>query len=291
MQPNEAGRALGTIEALHSMTYFVPETEAHLTAVGLRPGRMPYFAGRSAPMGAVGAGVVAATFNNFNPALVAKHVPRAWTLASPADVVAARFASVDEALRRLLGDAAAAPEVAEAADLTRRAVEGATVEGRPLFAAHADLEWPTTPLVALWHGITLLREHRGDGHVAALTAAGLPGIDALVSHTASGRGFRVPAAQATRGWSDEQWAASVARLQERGVLDEDGGLTDAGRALRRSVEATTHELGVGPWAHLGDEGTARLVAVAGPLAAAVVAAGTFSAQVFEPGSGRLAPGS
>ena len=204
-------------------------------------------------------------------------------------VVAARLAAADEALRRLLGtDAATSPEVAEAAALTRRAAEAMTPAGRPLYAAYAELDWPEDPLLGLFHGITLLREHRGDGHIAALTAAGLSGIESIVTHSATGRGFTVAAAQATRGWSPEQWAAAQDGLRERGLLDGDGALTDAGTALRRDVEDATNRMAVDPWRHLGDAGSARLVEIAAPLAATVVQAGTFGRGVFEPGSGRLA---
>ena len=258
-----------------------PETEEHLTAAGLKRGRMCYFAGRAAPMGAVGTGVVAATFYNFNPALVARHVPAAWGLAAPDTVVAARLAAVDAALRRMLGDdVVASPEVAEAAVLARRAAEAASVEGRPLAAAHRDVPWPDAPHVALWHGLSVLREHRGDGHVALLAAAGLDGLEALVSYTATGRGFVPPFAMASRGWSQEEWDAGAARLAERGLLDGGGAPTDEGAALRTRLEHDTDRLGAGPWQHLGDDGAARLAETGGRLAAALVAAGCFPAGVF-----------
>src|ERR1700727_2615108 len=98
--------------ALHSLIYFVPETEQQLTSVGLQAGRMCYFAGRAAPMGAVGAGVVTATFYNFSPGLVARSIPRAWDLASPEAVAGARLAAADAALARLLG-----PDVIASADM------------------------------------------------------------------------------------------------------------------------------------------------------------------------------
>src|SRR3954451_20679201 len=82
------------------MGYFAPEPDEHLTATGLRPGRMVYFAGRAAAMGAVGPGVVTATFFNFAPAIVARHIPRAWTLATPEQVLAARFAAARASLTR-----------------------------------------------------------------------------------------------------------------------------------------------------------------------------------------------
>ncbi len=263
------------------MTYFAPETERHLVAAGLRPGRMCYFAGRSAAMGAVGAGVVTATFYNFSGALVARHIPAAWTLAAPATLVAARFAAVDEALRRMLGDdVVASAEVAEAAGLARRAAAACTGEGRPLAAAHLDLDWPADPHLVLWHALSILREHRGDGHVTQLVDAGLGGLEALVSYTATGRGFVVPFAMASRGWAQEEWDAAVAGLAERGVLDAGGALTDDGTALRAAIERDTDRLGHAPWAHLGDDGAARLGEIGGRLVGALLAAGCFPDGVF-----------
>lgn len=269
-----------SLDVVHSMTYFVPETEEHLVGIGLRPGRMCYFAGRAAPMGAVSPGVVAATFYNFNPALVARHVPRCWTLATPEAVVDARFAAVDAALRRLLGDAADGPEIAEAAELTRRASSVCTPEGRPLYAAHADLDWPEDPLLALWHGTTLLREHRGDGHLAALLGAGLSGLEALVTHCATGRGFTVPAAQLSRGWSEQEWDAAVAGLHERGLLDADGALTEAGNALRAEVEDVTSRSAAAPWEHLGADSSARLAEIGAGLTRRMNTVGVFPPGTF-----------
>lgn len=275
------------LDPLHAMIYFAPETEEKLTATGLRPGRMCYFAGRSAAFGAIGAGGVAATFYNFNPELVARHIPRAWTLATPADVLAARLEAADVVLRRLLGDeAVASAELAEAAELAREAADGCVPDGRPLYASHADLPYPAEPHLALWHAITLLREFRGDGHIAALVQQGLGGLGALITHTATGKGFQAAAARLTRGWSDEQWDAEVAALAERGLLDAEGELTDKGRALRDDVERGTNLAAAGPWAHLGADKTERLHDLGRELSRAVVAAGAFPSGVFAAGSGR-----
>ncbi|MFC4951124.1 SCO6745 family protein [Pseudonocardia sp. GCM10023141] len=281
MDPRDSGRIARRMDALHGITYFVPETEEHLVGVGLVPGRMTYFAGRSAAMGAVGAGVVTATFYNFNPALVATHIPAAWTLASPATVVTARYASVDAALRRLLGaEALAAPEVVEAAGLARIAAEACTPQGRPLAAAHLDLDWPTDPHMVLWHAVTILREHRGDAHVTLLLGAELDGLEALISHAAVGRGFLVEFAQQSRGWRPEVWATGVARLQERGILDADGAITEDGRALRARIEHDTDRLGNGPWTALGAERAARLAEILQGIAAALFAAGAYPEGLF-----------
>ena len=281
LDPADVGRAHRAVEPLHSQIYFAEDAAEILVATGLRPGRMPYFASRAAPMGAVGPGVVAATFYNFNPELVARFIPRAWTLADPEQVVAARFEAADASLRRLLGDdVVASAEVAQLAELLREATTVCTPEGRPLYAGHADLDWPTAPHLVLWHAVSLLREHRGDGHLMALQRAQLSGIEAIVSHTATGRGFRADAARLLRGWSDEQWAAAEDALRDRGILDADGGLTPEGEAFRAGIEAETDALATAPWAHLGGEATRQVIALAKPLARAVAASGVFGTSTF-----------
>ena len=276
-------RAHNATNSLHSLIYFAQEPEEQFTALGLEPGRMSYFAGRAAPMGAVGPGVVTATFYNFSPALVARCIPRAWALASPAAIVAARFAAVDVVLRRLLGDLADSPELAKMSGLLREAASACTPEGRPLYAGHADLDWPDGPLPEFWHGLTLIREYRGDGHIAALVAAGLSGLEALVTHTATGRGFVPAFARASRGWTQQEWDDAVARLTERGLLDADGALTAAGQEVRAHVESETDRMASPPWQHLGDERTEELTAIGQELTRVVAAAGAFpAADVFAP---------
>jgi hypothetical protein len=274
-------RFKSAFDSLHALAYFAPEVDQALTGIGLRPGRMPYFAGRSAAMGQVGPEVVAATFYNFNPEVVARVIPRAWTLATPEQILAARLEGVDQALTRLLGEGELkSDQVVEAAELAREATAGCTTEGRPLYAAHAGLDWPEPPHLALWHAITLLREHRGDGHVAALLLNGLSGVEALVTHVATGGGFTVDAAKLTRGWSDEQWAATEQRLRDRGILDAEGTLTAEGLAVRDRVETATEAAARGPWDHLGPEKTARLEELGRDLTRRVVSAGAFPKGVF-----------
>jgi len=279
LDPRVVARAHRAVEPLHNNVYFAPEHDERLTAVGLRPGRMCYFAGRAAPMGPVGPGVVAATFYNFSPSLVARHIPRAWTLASPEQVVAARFEAAEASLTRLLGDAAGSPEIAELAGLLREACSVLMPEARPLYAGHADLPWPDEPLLELWHGATLLREHRGDGHLAALLRAGLTGLEALITHVVTGRGFSEHGARVTRGWSEEDWTATLGALTERGLL-ADGQLTAAGTELRARIEAETDELSAAPWQHLGPERTARVVELGRGLSARLTAAGAYPADLF-----------
>jgi hypothetical protein len=283
VDPAEVARAYRAIEPLHSHLYFAPEHDERLGATGLRPGRMSYFAGRAAPLGAVGGGVVTATFYNFSPSLVAHMVPRAWTLAAPEQVLAARLDAARDSLTRLLGpEAAASPEVAELTGLLREACTVLTTEGRPLYAGHADLSWPEELLLQLWHATTLLREYRGDGHVAALLHADLSGLEALITHTATGRGFTEEAARATRGWTDDEWSGACAALTDRGFLDETG-LTDLGRELRARIEAETDVMSADPWLLLGPERTARVVELGRGLSRRLVAGGAFGSGIFAAG--------
>jgi hypothetical protein len=240
---------------------------------------MCYFAGRSAPMGAVSSGVVAATFYNFNPALVAQCIPRAWQLASPAAVLRARFTAAGTALTRLLGaETVASADMITMAGLAREAASACTAEGRPLYAGHAGLDWPDAPHVAAWHAATLLREHRGDGHIAALVAAGLSGIDALVTHVATGQGFVPGFARASRGWSRPDWDDAVRSLVARGLIESDTALTPAGDALRAHVEEETDRMAAAPWQHLGAERTDEVIRIGKAMTRAVMSAGAFPAE-------------
>jgi hypothetical protein len=219
---------------------------------------------------------VIATFYNFRPQLVTDAIPAAWTVATPDAIVAARLRGAGRALRGVLGDDADAPDVAAAAAIAREAALRATdhPEGRPLFAAHASLDWPEDPLLVLWHAQTLLREFRGDAHVALLATAEVSGLEALVVHGATGE---VPPAalQATRGWTDAEWAGAVEDLRTRGWLAADGSLTDAGRAHRQQVEDRTDELAVVAYEEIGDDECARLRELVRPLSRTIVESGAL----------------
>lgn len=276
-----AGRIFRATNMLHSMVYFAPEGDEEYVAAGLRPGRMGYFASRSAPMGAVGPEVVASTFYTFNFDLIARHIPRAWTLASPEAVVAARWRVADRVLRRLLGaETIASKEFHHATELVAHAALQCSREGRALFAGHAGLDWPTETHLRFWHALTLLREHRGDGHIVALVQSQLSGVEALITHVATGRGLLVPAAKAMRMWSDEQWAVAQAGLRGRGLLAADGALTAVGTALRERIERQTDELSAAPWQGVDPEQVEALIEYGKTLSRRIVAAGAFPAEVF-----------
>lgn len=261
------------LEPVHAVLYYAPEVTAEAAALGYATDtRWPsYFPLRSAPLGRPGSAVVAAAFYSFAPEFVAEHMAASWTTAAPADVLAARQRGVAAALRRLLGPLADAPSTVESAGIARRAAEAACTAGRPLAAANAALTFPDEPVQQLWLAATILREHRGDGHVTALLEAGLDPVEALVSFAAIGAAPR--ATFASRAWTDEQWDAATDRLHARGLVDADGAATDAGRALREQVEERTDELAAQPYAALGVPEAARLPQLVGPLTATIAGSG------------------
>jgi hypothetical protein len=232
---------------------------------------MGYFASRSAAMGPVRPEVTTATFYVFSAPLVAAYLPKAWSIASPEDIVGARLRGIEAALRRGLGDAADSAEVSEAAELAGQALVGLQTAGRSLAAAHLGLPVPPTPLLALWHAITVLREYRGDGHLAALVLAGLDPVESLVTAVAGGGPARF--LKSTRGWSPEQWAAGEQRLRDRGLLADDASFTEAGQQLRSTVEARTDAAAAAPWRQLGEPGCERLLELVRPLARTIAASG------------------
>jgi hypothetical protein len=277
MEPTMVRQMWQLIEPVHALLYYAPELTEEAAGLGLATDeRWPsYFAWRSAPLGAAGPELVTATYYSFSPRMVAEYVPAVWSVADPAKVLTARVSGVDRALRALLGDRVESPELAEAAALAHRAVRAADLAGRPLAAANADLPWPDAPHLALWQAATILREHRGDGHVAALLTAGLDPTEALVSFAAVGA---APVEVfASRRWTDEEWSAARERLAARGLIDADGVATDAGQRLRAEVERRTDELAAAPWRALGPA-IGRFAQLVAPITQAVVASGMLPAQ-------------
>ena len=273
--PDTARRVHRAAEPIHGMIYFTPHGPAAYAEVGITHPRMTYFASRSAAMGPVPAETVIATFFNFNPAIIHQAIPAAWEIATPGQVLAARLEAVDRSLRQAWGDDIGSSPVREAADLARRAAERASSQlpGRALFGGHVALPWPDAPHLVLWHAQTLLREHRGDGHVGLLLTEGLDGLGALITHAATG-GIPAEALRTTRAWSEADWADGVERVREQGWL-ADGSelrLNEAGQQRRQSIEDRTDQLAAYPYEAIGEEGCARLRELTRPLSAAVMAA-------------------
>ena len=249
--PTLARRLWEAVEPIHAIVYFAPEPADAARRIGLRGFWMSYFAGRMAPLGPVPPEAVTAMAYGFAPAMVARAIPDAWSFAAPAAVVDARLAGAAEALRHHLDDAALG-RLGELSGLLWEALAGCRFEGRPLAAAWSQVSRPEDPVASAWLAATILREHRGDGHVVAAVAAGLGGLDATLTFVATGAITR-QVIQPNRGWSDDDWEQSWRRLQARGLLDRDGRLTKSGGALRREIEDLTDRLAAGPVERLGQD--------------------------------------
>jgi hypothetical protein len=245
------------IEPIHAAVYFATGPAEAARQVGLRGYWMGYFAGRVAPLGPVPAAAVEAMCYGFAPAMVRRAIPDAWTFAAPEVVLNTRIASAADVLR----DEAIGTELPE---LLWEAVAACRFEARPLAAAWSQVPRPDDPVAATWLATTILREHRGDGHVVAAVGAGLRGLDASLTHVATGAISR-EMIQPSRGWSDEDWEQSLRRLQARGLIDRDGRLTKTGGALRRDIEELTDRLAAGPVERLGETGVKQVIELAAPV--------------------------
>jgi hypothetical protein len=263
---NVAQRMWRLFEPVHAVTYFAPASLAAWEDAGLAGYWRGYFAGRAAPLGPVDAGPVVGAFFGFAPVMVTRALPDVWTRISPEKALAVRLDGARAALGPLVAETGAA-ELAELATLLRETVERVPLAGRVLGAANAALPWPDDPLGAIWHATTVLREHRGDGHVAALVTAGLDGPESLlwrVSRGGTDRAFY----QRIRGWTDGELDAAADRLRARGWLDATGTPTEAALAAARDLEATTDRAASHAWDALGPAGVDRAAALLAPLARA-----------------------
>ncbi len=267
MHPVRSRQVWQRLEAVHAVTYFSSESREANKAAGLRGFWMGYFAARAAPMGAVAAGVVEATFANFHPDMVRRAIPDAWGYASPTDLLVLRARAAADAIGRLAPNAAAGDDVL---GLLHPAIGQADAVGRPLFAANREVVIDDDPLGALWQCATTLREHRGDGHVAVLCEAGLDGCETHVLFAAA---REVPAEllRASRGWSEDDWNAAEERLATRGLLDGAGQLTPDGRRLHDRSRAGPTSSPCEPYEWLGDHGMDDLVHLLDAFASPILA--------------------
>ena len=274
-EPQVARRFFDRFEPVHGVTYFAPEARAALDGLGYRGFWMGYFAARSAPLGMMPPEMVTAIFYNFAPERVAKALPAAWQIAGPEAALQARQDSAVAALRRYGIDAD--ENVIVAAELTGKAAREAPLEGRTLFAANRALPWPDDPLAALWHAATLLREQRGDTHVAILAARGVSGRECNVLQVAAGRIPRDYMAVA-RDYDEATWRHHEEQLAERGLVGDDGTLTTAGRELMDAIESTTDALSLSALDGLSDDEVETLFQALTPITRAVVAGGDLPAM-------------
>ncbi|TQL67761.1 hypothetical protein FB381_1643 [Nocardioides albertanoniae] len=277
MEPN-ARRLWKLLEPIHAVGYFSPEPIGLLKDAGYRGYWMGYFAARSAPLGAVPPEVVHAAFYNFALSHVSRALPDAWGFAPPEAAHEARRTGAVAALRRQLGPLADSDDLARTAALASRAALGAPMEGRPLYAALRSLPLADDPVSLLWDAATLLREHRGDGHVATLVAAGIGGRESHVFH-ALANGTSPSVYATTRNIHESEWSSLVSGLRSRGLVTPDGdSLTDAGRETQVGIESTTDALAATAYEALQPAEVDDLITLLLPLTKAVVASGEIPGQ-------------
>ncbi len=280
--PSSSPVTLDTVARLHGITtwfhvfiYSASEAAEEYEAIGL-DGRSGYFASRAAPMGPVPPEVITATFYNFPHGLVERWMRGRWETVSPAEASAARWQAVGRVLDAHVRPVMSAEAVAEATAIVERAVDGLTWPGRPLAAGHAAVldQCPDDDLVRLWHLTTVLREWRGDGHVALLTTEPLSGVECtVISHAlAKGRSFL----KASRSWRDDEWAAAVERLVATGWISAEDTMSDEGKVRRRALETRTNELAAEMWDGFDDATVNRLGDVLEPAVEALTAADYFA---------------
>lgn len=253
--PAQARALHDVVELHHAIAYFAPEFEQAWEGFGLEPRGQGYVVGRAAPLGRIAPATGAAVFVNFNPALFQHALADVWEKVTPEQVLTARAAAFEAVMERV---GAPTEDLTEATDLARTAAAAAETHGRPLAAANQAVPAPGTPHADLWQALAVLREHRGDGHVAVLVASGLRPVEALVLYAAWQDQVSRRFLQRSRLWDDEAWGAAEDDLRAAGLLDDDGTLTDDGRALRDQVEDDTDRLATQPYAAIGPDGARRL---------------------------------
>jgi hypothetical protein len=269
-----ARRMYELLEPICVVTYTGDECNQELAALGHRTYWDGYFASRAAPLGRVPAEVVHAAFYSFAEGEAARHIPSAWETIPPEASIAARERGSAAYLRRILGDKLTdSPGLVRAADLTTRAATSAPTEGRMMYAGMRTLPVPSDPVARLWHSATMLREHRCDGHIAALVCARIGGTESHVLG-AIAAGIHPPESFGRiHHLPKKRLAEVVDGLRERGLIDSDGYFTDAGRETKQRIEALTDELAAPPYDALSPAELDELIAELEPITAALVATG------------------
>lgn len=272
-----ARRLRDAVEPLAAVSFWSEPAYDRYAALGL-DFLTGYVWSRSSVLGQTEPSVVAATFGVFEPGAVAGLLSAARDACSLQQVRAAREEGAAQALREAVGD--------DLDDATLSALQEASAAadtaGRPLYAGVLAQPVPRDRHAALWHAATLLRECRGDSHLAACVAAGITGLEANLL-TELWVGFEAQSYAGTRAWAPEAMASAQSRLRDRGLLDGDA-LTDAGRELRRSVEQATDTAMAPVVAALGDR-LDPVVARCEAWGAAVVARGWFPPDALKRAAG------
>jgi hypothetical protein len=270
-----ARRMFELLEPICLVTYLADECNQEFAALGHRTYWDGYFASRAAPLGRVPAQVVHAAFYSFADGEAARHIPSAWDTIAPEASLAARERGSAKSLRRILGDElAGSPGLVRAADLTTTAATSAPTAGRVMYAGMRALPVPADPVARLWHSATMLREHRCDGHIAALVGARIGGTEAHVL-SALAMGIHPPESFGrVQHLPAERLASVMAGLRARGLVQDDGRFTAAGRETQQRIEALTDELAAPPYEVLSPAELDELITALEPITRTLVAAGS-----------------
>jgi len=271
-----ARRLYELTEPISLVNFFSPEPNDAMAALGFGNYWDGYFAGRSAPLGRVPAEVVHAAFYNFADGEVARHIPHVWETTTPEAAHAARERGCVAALRRILGDLVETRQLALAAELLATASVSAPTEGRIMYAGLRTLPMPDEPVARLWHAANMLREHRGDGHIAALVSERISGTEAHVLSALDMGIYPAESFGRIHHLPVTRLAEVMDGLRARGLLDADGRFTDAGRATKDRIELLTDALAEAPFEALEPSEVERLTSLLEPIAGRLRATGSNS---------------
>ena len=269
-----ARRLFELTEPICLVNFFSEEPNDAMEALGFRGYWDGYFAGRSAPLGRVPAEVVHAAFYNFADGEVARHIPKVWNTTTPEAAHAAREQGCAAALRRILGDLVETPGLGRAAELLARASTSAPTDGRVMYAGLRSLPMPEEPVTRLWYAANMLREHRGDGHIAALVSERIGGLEAHVLNALDSGIYPAESFGRIHHLPAELLAEVMDGLRDRGLLDPSGRCTDAGRATKDRIEALTDRLAEAPYEALEPAELDELITSLEPITRRLEATGS-----------------
>ncbi len=265
-----ARRMFDLVEPIGLLPYSADESNEAMFALGFTDYWDTYFAGRAAPLGSSApAELVHALFYNFGPGEVARHLPKVWSVTTPEAAIAARNEGCARALRRVLGDVVDDAGFARTTELLTRAATSAPIEGRPMYAALRALPLPDDPAARHFHAAALLREHRGDGHIAALVTEGVGGLEAHVL-LALDLGIAAPTFGRIHHLPRALLTDLIEGMRDRGLVEDERTFTPEGRAVKDRIEALTDRLAFAPYAVLDPAELAELVGALEPIARALL---------------------
>ncbi|MEZ5412338.1 MAG: hypothetical protein R2761_30170 [Acidimicrobiales bacterium] len=247
-RPSVARRLRDAIEPIAMHPVWSRRTNEALAAHGL-DFFSGYAWGRAAALGEPASAVVVSSFAVFEPALIGGVYEVGRAACGRDQLLSTRFSATTASLAAVLDGAEG--DVAGVALRLRDAALGLDQAGRPLYAGLAGIPLSDDPVEVLWRSAEMIREHRGDSHIAACVAAGLDAV-AMSILTELWVGYPLGEYSGSRGWAPETLAASADQLRADGLLDG-SELSADGLALRNRIEDATDRAQAQLVARLGDD--------------------------------------